>query len=254
MPEKSWAQPSRPTSSPTTRSSKPLFRAPRPVCAVPLGCKTRPALPRQQPSITPDDKTIGWGARIRTWEWRNQNQPDTQRSQRLFPQFLRCSYHSSSRAYHLSGTSEPDGSARPRLPVRFARVGGLHARGSCRLLLPRRRGSFWPRGRRPLFVIARRISIGGCTLWRCYRAAVSQYHRTAVVQHRHQGVLTGAGAPPNEALHSAPALLSAVAVRVGHRGLHPAAVVSHQCMGMALHPAPARPLSGTGTGASHPNR
>ena len=88
----------------------------------------------------------------------------------------------------------------------------------------------------------------------CYRAAVSQYHRTAVVQHRHQGVLTGAGAPPNEALHSAPALLSAVAVRVGHRGLHPAAVVSHQCMGMALHPAPPRPLSGTGTGASHPNR
>jgi hypothetical protein len=86
----------------------------------------------------------------------------------------------------------------------------------------------------------------------CYRAAVSQY-RTAVVQHRHQGLLTGAGAPPNEALHSAAVLLPAVAVRVGHGGLHPAAVVSRQCMGMALHPAPARPLLGTGTGASHPN-
>ena len=79
----------------------------------------------------------------------------------------------------------------------------------------------------------------------CYRAAVSQY-RTA-------GLLTGAGAPPNEALHSAAVLLPAVAVRVGHGGLHPAAVVSRQCMGMALHPAPARPLLGTGTGASHPN-
>jgi hypothetical protein len=37
---------------------------------------------------------------------------------------------------------------------------------SLRLLLPRRRRSFWPGGRRPLFVIARRISIGGCALRR----------------------------------------------------------------------------------------
>jgi hypothetical protein len=35
---------------------------------------------------------------------------------------------------------------------------------------------------------------------RCYRAAVSRYRRAAIVQHRHQGLLTLAGAPRYGAL------------------------------------------------------
>jgi hypothetical protein len=57
----------------------------------------------KQPATLPEG--FGWGARIRTWEWRNQNQASPVHQQCAFPLFASCSLHTSSATYNECGNA-----------------------------------------------------------------------------------------------------------------------------------------------------